>query len=444
MRGSAEFPSTSLAVWMNGVRVGVWSRQRGASDAFAYDEAWTSSPAARVLSLSLPFTADNAPIISPAVRWFFDNLLPDPEAIRQRVRARFGTRSTEAFDLLAAIGRDCVGAVQLLPLDESPADLETLQAEPLTTAGVAAAITAALASGGPTLGADTQFRISLAGAQEKTALLWHNNAWHRPLGTTPTTHIFKLPLGLVGSMGIDLHDSVENEWLCGQLLTALGLPVAHSEMARFGSHRVLVVERFDRLHQASGWIARRPQEDFCQALAVPGQQKYEADGGPGIADIMRILATGAAPVADRQMFLRALIVFWLLAATDGHAKNFSLFHERGGTHRLAPFYDVLSAWPYIGRGVGKLEIQKVKLAMAVRSKNVHWKLREIRPDHWHTVARKSGLGDADAILHDIVTRGASALAKVSRRLPRNFPAAVSDAIFDGLTQGLRTLSAGSA
>lgn len=441
MRG-ARTDADRLNVWMNGVRVGVWTRRRGAPDRFAYDDAWVESPAARVLSLSLPFLPDNAPQVGEAVGWFFDNLLPDHEAIRRRVQARFGTESDGAFDLLAAIGRDCVGAVQLLPPGEAPAGIETLKAEPLGERDVEAMIEASLvAGGGAGPGNPEHFRISLAGAQEKTALLRHGGRWCRPLGTTPTTHIFKLPLGLVGNMGFDLQESVENEWLCGRLLAEFGLPVAGSEIAWFGRRKVLVVERFDRLPQEDGWIARRPQEDFCQALGVPGLRKYEADGGPGIADVLRVLAGGARPEEDARMFLRAQIAFWLLAAIDGHAKNFSLFHERGGTYRLAPLYDVLSAWPMIGRGRGKLELPKVRMAMAVRSKNAHWKLNEIRASHWHAVARRAGLGDADDLLHTFAGDGERVLAKVARGLPKGFPATVSEPILDGVARGLRGLVA---
>ena len=115
--------------------------------------------------------------------------------------------------LLAAIVRDCGASCNSLPPGEFPADPETLHAKPPTSASVAAAIIAALAAGGPTLGADILFRISLGDAQKKTALLWHNNAWHRALGIAP--HILKRPLDRVGIIRIDLGESVNNEWRCG-------------------------------------------------------------------------------------------------------------------------------------------------------------------------------------------------------------------------------------
>jgi len=436
--------SSSLGIWMNGLRVGTWTQTRQGSHQFEYHDAWINSPAARVLSLSLPFTPGNTARKGTVVENYFDNLLPDSEAIRRRLRARFATDSASAFDLLSAIGRDCVGAVQLLPNDAVPGEVRKVESEPLSDLAVEQQLSSTLV-GGRVMGQteENDFRISIAGAQEKTALLFHKGKWRRPLGTTPTTHILKLPLGLVGGLQADLSDSVENEWLCMQLLQALGFAVPHCEIAHFGRYTVLVVERFDRAWQesqegaAGGWIARLPQEDFCQALGLPSSLKYESDGGPGMRDILRVLDTGANAQADKAAFVKAQIVFWLLAATDGHAKNFSLFHERGGSYRLTPFYDVLSAWPIIGRGKALLDPRKAKLAMAVRAKNPHWKLTEILPRHWDTVARLAGMGDASRLIAELVTQAPRAIAKVNRHLPANFPARVSDRIFAGLQAGLR-------
>ncbi len=221
--------SATLVIWMNGVRAGAWTHARGAH-VLQYDPAWVESSAGRALSLSLPFTPANMPHRGAVVANFFDNLLPDTDAIRSRIRSRFGTSSTEAFDLLAAIGRDCVGAVQLLPEGQTPAGFDRIEAEPLTKAGVEQAIAASLC-GGRALGQEetTEFRISLAGAQEKTAFLYHRGKWCRPLRTTPTTHIFKLPLGLVGHLQMDMRDSLENEWLCSRLMKAFGLDISSSE-----------------------------------------------------------------------------------------------------------------------------------------------------------------------------------------------------------------------
>ena len=229
-----------------------------------------------------------------------------------------------------------------------------------------------------------------------------------------------------------MQDSIENEWLCSRLMQAFGLNTAACEILQFGERKVLSVERFDRASQKGGWIARLPQEDFCQALGLPSAKKYESDGGPGMRDLIRVLDTSGQAMDDKRAFIKAQILFWLLAATDGHAKNFSLFHERGGTYRLTPFYDVLSAWPIIGRGPNQLDERKARLAMAVRNKNAHWKLGEIKARHWEAVSRAAGLGSAMPLLQEIAMQIPQAIESVSREIPAGFPARVRDTIFEGL------------
>lgn len=192
---------------------------------------------------------------------------------------------------------------------------------------------------------EDELRISLAGAQEKTALLWHRGKWCRSKGATPTTHILKLSLGEVGGLRADFSTSVENEWLCTQIAQAYGLPATECEIASFGHHKALVVTRFDRRLLNKTWWARLPQEDFCQVFGVRCERKYEEKGGPGIAEILDTLRGSDEAETDRSHFLAAQLLFWLLAAPDGHAKNFSLFLEPLGRFRLTPFYDILSAWP---------------------------------------------------------------------------------------------------
>jgi serine/threonine-protein kinase HipA len=427
---------------MNGRRVGAWSQARGSSS-FQYDPAWTAAADRRRLSLSLDFSPDNTPHKGTVVDDYFDNLLPDSGPIRKRLQSRFGAESQDAFSLLKAIGRDCVGAVQLLPEGEQPVDVEKVKREELDETGVEKAIAATLSDGRLLGNADEgEFRISIAGAQEKTALLRYDDKWCRPLGTTPTTHILKLPLGLVGNLQADMKDSVENEWLCLQLMAAFGLNAAKAEMARFGRFKVLVVERFDRVWQGTRWIARRPQEDFCQALGLPSVRKYEKGGGPGMKAILDVLAFSETAAQDRRAFVKGQLLFWLMAATDGHAKNFSLFHQAGGTYRMTPYYDVLSAWPIIGHGPNQLAWQKAALAMAVRSKNVHWKLKDIQPRHWKGVAREAGLRDADGLIDEVIAQVPAALKKTGDALPRGFPGRISEKIFAGIEQQAKVLASG--
>ena len=337
-----------LDLWMNGIPVGYWEVRRGV-ERLVYLPEWLDDPQGRPLSLSLPFTPGNQPP-GTIVADYFDNLLPDSEPIRRRIAQRYGLRSTAPFELLASIGRDCVGAIQMLPAGETPVDLEAIDGMTLDDAAVADVLRHATATPLPGRAElEGDLSLSIAGAQEKTALLHHGNHWLRPLGSTPTTHIFKLPLGRVGNMQADMRTSVENEWLCSTLVAAYGLPVAPCEIGRFDDQKALIVERFDRRPSRDRtWILRLPQEDMCQATGTPAGAKYESDGGPGIETIMGILANSADAARDRMNFFVTQLVFWVLAAIDGHAKNFSIAHLPGNTYRSTPLYDVLSAHPIIG------------------------------------------------------------------------------------------------
>lgn len=437
----------SLIVWMNGERVGEWGTLRGRSTPFfRYEESWADSPRARALSLSLPLTADRE-IRGPQVDHYFDNLLPDSAAIRSRIRTRFKTPSSSAFDLLTAIGRDCVGAVQLLPPTEEPVGWDSVEAASLTEKQVEQILQGVTVATPLGRNEQDEFRISLAGTQEKTALVRMAGGWFRPRRATPTTHILKLPLGAVGGFRGDFSDSVENEWLCSQLLRQLDLPVAESTIARFGAQRTLVVTRFDRRWigadaadvQSKGfkpkkgtWVARLPQEDFCQAMGRPQIQKYEADGGPSIADGLALLANSENPAADQTNFVLAQLAFWLLAATDGHGKNFSLYHRVGGAYGMTPFYDVLSAWPIIGRGKNRLAIEKAKLAMAVRGRRAHYRLNEITARHWQALAEQTGIRDLWSRLQSLVEQTTPAIERLAQVLPRTFPERVYTSIADGV------------
>ena len=269
---------------MNGELVGEWRRPARRGPEFAYAESWLAAPAARPISLSLPLRPHSQPY-RKGVEEFFDNLLPDSRAIRERIQRRFGATSVGAFDLLQEIGRDCVGALQLLPEGHSPVSVRSITAQRLTAGGVENILIGSLTPGlgrGAQDEASDEFRISLAGAQEKTALLRHEGAWYRPIGSTPTTHILKLPIG-GNPQGIDLSTSVENEWLCAQIARGFGIPVAECSMETFGEQKALVVERFDRALTRNGkWYMRLPQEDFCQATGTAPVRKHESDGGPGI------------------------------------------------------------------------------------------------------------------------------------------------------------------
>ena len=365
---------------------------------------------------------------------WFENLLPDSPVIRDRIRTRFRTATTEAIDLLDAIGRDCVGAVQLLPVDAPPPSIQCIEADPLGEAQVATLLRDV--TGGAPLGASgahpAALRISIAGAQEKTALLRYEDQWCEPRGATPTTHILKLPLGLIGNIRANMRDSVENEWLCLQLLSRWGLPAAKAELAHFHdevSHEsVLIVERFDRAWNATPnaepWIIRLPQEDLCQAFGRSRDDKYETDGGPGISQILQLLAGGANPTRDIRLFALAQLAGWLLAAPDGHAKNYSIFLNTDG-YTLTPLYDVLSAWPVIGPGPNEWAEQDVEVAMGVRrARTLERSLRRLSTSHWKALADRTGLPGLFEAMEHLVYRADAAFDEIAETLPAGFPEGV--------------------
>jgi serine/threonine-protein kinase HipA len=333
--------SLTLRVLLNGRQVGWLSRAANGAIDFRYAQEWLDWEYVSPVSLSLPL--DTRRYTGGAVTAVFDNLLPDNEDIRRRIAGRVGAEGADAYSLLAAVGRDCVGALQFLPEGEEVSPAGTVEAEPLEDEDIAAMLRN-LGRAPLGLERDDAFRISIAGAQEKTALLWWEGRWNKPHGTTATTHIFKPQIGELPN-GIDLSNSVENEHLCLTFLGALGMEVAPTRVATFGERPVLIVERFDRLWARDGRLLRRPQEDMCQALSVPPTRKYEDHGGPGVADIMKLLAASDRPDIDRRTLMKTLIAVWLLGATDGHAKNFSIFLSPGGRFAATPIYDVLSAEP---------------------------------------------------------------------------------------------------
>ena len=384
-------------------------------------------------------------------RWF-DNLLPDSDVIRARLSARHRVDARDAHALLGAIGRDCVGAIQLTPDGVDPGRVDEIAYRTLTAADVASrllSVPGARPFGSP-VEFDDDLRISIAGAQEKTALLWHDERWCVPEGNTPTTHIFKLPLGDITVLKANFSASVENEWLCLTLLRTMGLPVAESEIGRFpglqGDVSALIVKRFDRQHTVTGgrpWIARLPQEDCCQVSGTPSSLKYEHDGGPGIERILGVLASSETAHADASVFVRAQLAFWLLAARRGHAKNFSIALHAGGRYTLTPLYDVLSAWPIIGPGAKEWHVSKVQPAMGVRWKSgLQLHLRKIHVEHWQRLALTTGVPRLFEAMVAMVEAVPATLATVEPQLPSDFPPLVWERIREGmLAQRTRFLAA---
>ncbi len=419
----------SLFVFMNGHEVGEYIQHRSGAQEFIYNNSWLNAEYAIPISLSMPLT--EARYKGNIAYNYFDNLLPDNKEIRQRIQKRFSTKTDQPFDLLASIGQDCVGAIQLMS-EASTVNVKTIECTPINEHEIAENLRnyRTLPLG---MSRDDNFRISLAGAQEKTAFLWHNKQWQRPLGPTPTTHIFKQPIGHIEHAGLDLTDSVKNEWLCLKILRAFDLPVPNADIQIFEDREVLIVKRFDRTYSNDkSWIIRHPQEDMCQALGFAPALKYESDKGPGISRIMKLLRSSITAEKDRKQFMKTIFLFWIMGATDGHAKNFSIFLRNRGRFETTPIYDVISTYPIIAKR--QLELKNIKMAMALHGKNTHYKWHEIMLRHWMDESKRVHFPAPEmlSLMEEITNKTQSVIEQVSSNLPKDFPDDISSPIFEGM------------
>jgi len=426
---------TPLRVLLNNQVVGHLLKEPRGAISFRYHEEWLASDRAIPVSLSLPLREDA--FKGERVVAVFENLLPDSEVLRRRVAEKVGAKGIDAYSLLAQIGRDCVGALQFIPEDK-----DAVHETPDTNGEIVseAEIEKLLRNLGRAplgLDQDQDFRISVAGAQEKTALLRHKGKWLKPHGMTPTTHILKTQIGALQN-GIDLSNSVENEYYCLKLLAAFGLPANKAEMQVFGRTKALVVERFDRKRTGNGQFLRVPQEDACQALSCPPTLKYQNQGGPGMVDILNLLKGSDTPAEDQKTFLKAQILFWLIGATDGHAKNFSIFLGPRGRFYLTPLYDVLTAQPSLDNR--QIERKQMKLAMSVGTSR-HYKIEDIKGSHFVQTAERSGLPGALAseALAEVAQGADQAMKTIEQQLPRDFPEKIHVSVKSALSARVRRI-----
>ena len=429
---------------MNDRAVGALTKSPSGDTAFSYGPEWLQWDSAMPVSLSLPL--QQRPHSGATVISFFDNLLPDSNIMLKGIAERVGATGTDAYSLLSAIGRDCVGALQFIP-EGAEAEIDAGGSYETLSRDDVRDILLDLKRAPLGIQSDGGFRLSLAGAQEKAAFLWKEGQWCRPIGTMPTTHIFKPQIGKteMSTGTIDLGQSVENEFYCLELLRAFGLDVANVQMDQFGEKKVLIVERFDRLIRKNGSILRLPQEDMCQALAVPPTLKYQNAGGPKLVDILNLLSRSDRPIQDQRTVFMAQALFWLIGATDGHAKNFSLFLRPDNRMTLTPIYDVISAQPMFD--ARQIPHKDFRLAMSL-GKKPRYKIQEIRRRHFHQTAIESDLEDArtdekNSFTTDIIKvirrRFDTAFEDVLTKLPDDFPMAIHDSIKGAATERLGTL-----
>lgn len=338
---------------------------------FAYVPDWLSDSAAMPLSLSLPLRRE--PFTQRECSGYFGGLLPE-ESARERVARNLGISARNDFAMLAAIGGDCAGAVTLIPAGDpvpAPGDYRALCGSDLAT------VLHTLDSR-PLLAGEAGVRQSLAGAQDKLAVNAADGRIAVPLHGAPSTHILK-------PAHFRFDGLVFNELFCLELAGAVGLSVATAEAGTEAGMDYLLIRRFDRAvtlnPEGREQIARVHQEDFCQALGVVSQNKYQSGGGPSLRQCFALVrAFSSDPAADLQGLLDAVIFNFLVGNNDAHGKNFSLLYPQPGVTRLAPLYDLVCTASYPDLSP--------KMAMKLGGE---YDTRRIRPRHFENLAAEADL-----------------------------------------------------
>ena len=392
-----------LLALLDGTTVGEVHQDQSGGFRFLYLDSWRNDADAYPVSLSMPLSGtEHGHEVTSAYLW---GLLPDNSRTLEQYGRRFHVSPRNPIALLEHLGADCAGAIQFARPDNVDFLLAQTNTEPqmkwLSVDEVAAELRNVRKEGIPSADTTTTGQFSLAGAQPKIALLEVDGRWARPSGRTPTNRILKPP-------SVGLPGFAENEHFCLELARRINLGAVKSRVLRFGDEVAIVVDRFDR-QKIDDRYYRIHQEDMCQALGVMPTSKYENEGGPSILDIVTLLRDSSQEAAtDVDRFLRAMVLNWIIVATDGHAKNYALLHGRGSTTRLAPFYDIASYLPY-----SKPELYKLKLAMKIGSQ---YSVRRITRSGWEALADSIGVRVSDVLaLATTVADSVASSAEVVRQ-----------------------------
>lgn len=362
-----------LEVWLFVHHVGTLSLIDGRLT-FCYTPDWLLHKDAVALSASLPLQAE--PFNDRKTRPFFSGLLPEGQ-MRRLIAQQFQVSGQNDFALLDHIGGECAGAVtflklgQALPVPDRSDDVQWLSNEEVI------AILDELPRR-PMLAGKDGLRLSLAGAQDKLPVVFDGARIGLPLAGTPSSHILKPSIHAV-------ENSVINEGFCMALAEAMQLKPAKSKIRQVMNRSFLLVERYDRMMDVQGHRQRLHQEDFCQALGVAPEMKYQNEGGPDLAQCFDLVRSATRPSAPQILRLLDYVIFnALIGNHDAHAKNFSLLYF-GKAPVLAPFYDMLSTAVY--------PTLTQKMAMKIGSK---YKFTEVQAQHWEHFAESAGLTKAQA------------------------------------------------
>ena len=361
---------SELNVCLHANRVGSLSLARGQLS-FRYRQSWLDNPKAVPLSLSLPLVAE--PFDDQTSAAFFAGLLPEGK-IRELLAKKLGLSPGNDFSLLNEIGGECAGAVSLFEpgvasndTAESGQDVSWLDEQAVIN------VFDQLPRS-PMLAGAEEHRLSLAGAQSKLPVVFDGQRIGLPSRNTPSTHIAKPAID-------NTEDSVANEAFCLALARLLKLPAAGSMIMSFGDHRILLVERYDRIKSRNGSNSRLHQEDFCQALGILPTMKYQNEGGPDLSDCFALIRRATRPSAPHIIKFFDYVVFNVLTGNnDAHGKNYSLLYKGEQTH-LAPLYDTLCTEVYA-------ELSD-KMSMKMGSQ---YRFDQVRLRHWEQFAEAAGLG----------------------------------------------------
>jgi len=383
-----------LAVYLRNRFVGkLWTddKQRFV---FQYETKYLENPDAMALSYSLPLTA--APYENDASRPFFSNLLPEGE-VRLLISKIKQISEKNDFKLLEAIGGECAGAVSILPPGKDR--LDTWDYTPLSDEEMEDLLEKNMVK--PILVARDELRLALAGAQNKIPIYINDNRFFLTRGGSPSTHILK-------PQAIHFKDTVQNELFCLMIAEKAGLTVPKSYLWQGKKHVAYITERYDRIKEDKGKVTRLHQEDFCQALGFMPEQKYEAEGGPGLAECFRLVKDHSSqPLLDSQSLYRWIVFNFLIGNADAHAKNLSFIIEESRKIRLAPFYDLISTQIYP-------EISK-KMAMKIgKESRFEW----VFDRHWQRMADQADI--KFSYLKDILLDYSNKLPIIANELTDDF------------------------
>jgi serine/threonine-protein kinase HipA len=322
-----------LDVYLNENLVGELEQLITGKLCFTYLSTWLENPNTVALSFSLPLRRE--PFSEKECRSFFAGILPE-DSTRKTIARNLGINAKNDFAMLEKIGGECAGAITFLSKNT------TLKSQDHSYRPISNSELAKILQDlpyHPLMAGEKEIRLSLAGVQDKIAVYFKNGEMALSLNSAPSTHIIK-------PTNPRFEGIVSNEELCLKLANEVGISSAMASINSASGLEYLLVERYDRTFDDKGKILRLHQEDFCQALGVSPDIKYQAEGGPSLTQCFELIRrTSTTPALDLMMLLDAVFYNFIIGNHDAHGKNFSLLYIENGI-KLAPLYDLVCTTIY--------------------------------------------------------------------------------------------------